>query len=140
MSGPVIRLLDSAALAEWGQALGASLRAPALVALSGELGAGKTTLAQAIARGLGVTQPVTSPTFALVQEYAGTTEKLVHLDLYRLRSASELPGIGWEDILAERAIVLVEWPERAGAALPSPTLAIHLAHVPGRSDVREVRT
>jgi tRNA threonylcarbamoyladenosine biosynthesis protein TsaE len=124
-------------LSAWGERFGAALRPPVIVALSGDLGAGKTTLAQAICRGLGVTDDVTSPTYALVHEYATTGGGIVHhLDLYRLEHPHELANIGWEAIVGEPGIVLIEWPERAGALLPSEAVRIDLEHLPGDPDRR----
>lgn len=126
------------ALLAWGEAFGRGLRAPCVVTLAGDLGAGKTTLVQAICRGAGVREPVTSPTFALVHEYAGGVTPVYHLDLYRLRDPRELLGLGWDEIVSAHAIVLVEWPERAGDALPPDAVRLTLSHVPGRDDVREL--
>jgi tRNA threonylcarbamoyladenosine biosynthesis protein TsaE len=126
------------ALEAWGEALGARLDPPLLITLAGDLGAGKTTLVQAICRGYGVTEPVTSPTFALVHEYDAPKSPVYHLDLYRLTGASELSNIGWEDALASRALVLVEWPERAVGELPAPRMDMVLEHVPGAAAVRRV--
>lgn len=126
------------ALTAWGRDFGAALTAPRCITLEGDLGAGKTTLVQAIAAGLGVEEPVTSPTYALVQSYASPKGTLHHLDLYRLRGPSQLAQLGWYELVNERAIVCVEWPDRAGDELPSVRTAITLAHVPGRSDVRRL--
>ena len=130
--------LDRDALAAWGERFGASLAVPALVTLTGDLGAGKTTIAQAICRGLGVTEPVTSPTFALVHQYRGTKGMVFHLDLYRIGSPHELANIGWDDILGANAVVLVEWPERAGATLPPPDHRLALAHLESAPDRRRL--
>ncbi len=120
-----------------GLEIAAALAAPALVTLSGDLGAGKTSLVQAICRGLGVIEPVTSPTFALIHEYATPTARVVHCDLYRLDSPREVATLGLDDILADPdAIVLVEWPDRAGGLLSAPTLAITLSHVVDDPDLR----
>ena len=125
------------ALAAHGVSLGVRLAAPALLTLSGDLGAGKTTLVQAICRGLGVVEPVTSPTFALVHEYVAPRARVVHVDLYRLGSGRDVASLGLDDVLADpTAILLVEWPDRADGMLGPATLDIHLAHVPGRDDVR----
>lgn len=131
-------LADEAELRRYGESLGATLVAPALVTLRGELGAGKTTLAQAIARGAGVTGEVTSPTFALVHEYRGRSAPVYHIDLYRLRNPAELTSLAWDDIVNRNAIVLVEWPDRAGTRLPSPRLEITLRDAPGDADRRTV--
>ncbi len=134
---PSIALVSLPQIEELGAMVARALVAPALVTLSGELGAGKTTMTQAICRGLGVTAPVTSPTFALINEYALTTGRVVHCDLYRLDTATEVASLGLDDLLSDpTAIVLIEWPERAGALLPSPTLAITLAHEPDAPDQR----
>lgn len=128
--------LDLAELRKWGEALGRSTTPPLVIALSGDLGAGKTTLAQAICAGYGVTEPVTSPTYALVHEYASPRSPVYHIDLYRLKDESELTNLGWDDILASHSLVLVEWPERAGASLPADHVPIDLEHLPGDPDRR----
>lgn len=118
-------------LVRWGRELGAGVTLPTIIAITGELGAGKTTLVQAICDGFGVTQEVTSPTFALVHEYASPRGPVFHLDLYRLRSPDDLTNIGWDEIVSARALVLVEWPERAGDRLPGSIVPIELDHAPG---------
>ena len=123
-------------LRAWGEAFGHAAHAPLVVALSGELGTGKTTLAQAICRGYGVTEPVTSPTYTLVHEYAGARTPVLHLDLYRLESPAGLLEIGWYDIVGATALVLVEWPERAGELLPADHVPIALDHAPGQPERR----
>lgn len=125
-------------LERWGRAFGATLPVPAFVALRGDLGTGKTTLVQAIAAGLGVSDEVTSPTYALVHEYTSPRGPIQHLDLYRLRDASQLAQLGWDDMLRAQQVVLVEWPERAGEELPTPRMELTLEHIPGRSDVRRL--
>ena len=125
----------------WGESLGARLVPPAIVTLEGELGAGKTPLAQAICRGYGALEPATSPTFALVHEYHAPRSPVLHLDLYRLEGPHQLASIGWDDVLSSGALVLVEWPERAGAdaALQTPaTMALRVEHVPGAAQLRRV--
>lgn len=132
------RRLTRGELEAWGEAFGRTVRAPKVVTLSGDLGTGKTTLAQAICRGYGVPEAVTSPTFALVHEYAGGATPVFHLDLYRLRDARDLMQLGWEEIIAAPALVLVEWPERAQGALPPDAMHLTLSHVAGDDDVREL--
>ena len=122
--------LTEAELEAWGEHFGQAATAPLVVAISGELGAGKTTLVRAICRGYGVAGEVTSPTYALVHEYASRRGPVFHLDLYRLSGAAELTNIGWDDIILSDALVLVEWPERAGGRLPSPAVHLALEHVP----------
>ena len=89
-------------------------------------GTGKTTLASGIVAGLGATGPVTSPTFSLVHEYRDGRLPVFHLDFYRLDTIHELVGIGWDDILDEGGVVIVEWADRFPAALPEHTLWIAL--------------
>jgi tRNA threonylcarbamoyladenosine biosynthesis protein TsaE len=121
----------------WGESFGRAAKAPLVVALSGDLGAGKTTLVQSICRGYGVAEPVTSPTYALVHEYRAPRSPVFHLDLYRLDREDELTNIGWDDIVSHpHALVLVEWPERAGARLPAAHVPIDLEHLPGDDDRR----
>jgi len=128
------------ALVQWGEQCGASLDAPVLLTFSGDLGAGKTTLVQAICRGFGVLEPVTSPTFALVHQYASPRAPVYHLDLYRLKGPPDLANLGWDDILGDRAVVLIEWPDRADGCLPPDARAVHLAHVPGHPELRRLTT
>ena len=128
---PVGRLaLTRDELVEWGERFGRAARPPLIVAISGELGAGKTTLVQAICKGFGVTEEVTSPTFALVHQYRGAPAPVYHIDLYRLSGPDELTNLGWDDILGSHALVLVEWPERAGPRMPDDAVPIELEHIP----------
>ncbi len=124
-----MRVLTEPELRAEGEALGRSLPPGAVVALEGELGAGKTTLAQAIARGLGVREPATSPTYALVHRYQGRRGPVYHVDCFRLRTADEAADLDWETLVREGDVVLVEWPERAGPWLPPPTLRLRLSHL-----------
>ena len=123
----------------WGEELGRRLKAPVIVALEGELGAGKTTLAQAICRGVGIREDVTSPTFALVNEYHANGATVYHLDLYRLSGPDDLTNLAWDDIVNSGEIVLVEWPERAGSRLPADALRIRLEHIADDDDHRRLR-
>jgi tRNA threonylcarbamoyladenosine biosynthesis protein TsaE len=123
--------LTRAELEDWGERFGHVANPPLAVALSGELGAGKTTLVQAICRGYGVTEEVTSPTFALVHRYVAPRSPVYHLDLYRLNSPAELDQIGWDELLGEDALLLVEWPERAGDRMPHDHVPVSLQHLPG---------
>ena len=123
--------LDEQQLTAWGEDLGAASNPPLVIAITGDLGAGKTTLAQAICRGFGVTDAVTSPTYAIVQQYSSERCPVYHIDLYRLDNQSHLTNIGWDDIMAEHALVIVEWPERAGDRMPPDPLHIELDYVEG---------
>ena len=110
--------------------LAAELKPGDVVCLEGDLGAGKTTFTQGLAAALGVTGRVTSPTFCLVQEHRGRT-LLVHMDLYRLHDEDDVLAIGWEDYLAEGAILVVEWPERAGSLIPPNARHVVFTHLEG---------
>ena len=112
-------LLDEAGVEAWGRRVGAGVQAPVFLCLSGELGAGKSVLARAVARGAGVQGSLPSPTYTLLFRYpAGGDREVVHLDLYRLEDPEELHALGWDELGAPGEIVLVEWPERAGDLLP----------------------
>jgi tRNA threonylcarbamoyladenosine biosynthesis protein TsaE len=126
----VIRELTRGELESEGVALGRSLPPRAVLAFEGELGAGKTTFIQAIARGLGVTAPATSPTYALVHRYQGRRGPVFHLDCYRLRSPEEAADLDWEGLAAEGDAILVEWPGQAGEWLPRPDRWFRLHHLP----------
>lgn len=130
----MIRELTEAELVSEGEALGRSLPPGSVLLLEGELGAGKTTLVRAIARGLGVEAAATSPTYALVHRYRGRRGPVFHLDCYRLRQPEEAADLDWEGLLGEGDAVLIEWPERAGAWVPEPTIRLRLHHLadPGR--------
>jgi tRNA threonylcarbamoyladenosine biosynthesis protein TsaE len=135
------QVMTRAELDAFGASLGAAARRalPCVVTLAGDLGAGKTTLVRAIGQGFGVLEAVTSPTFALVHEYrAQGANKLYHLDLYRIKGPSELANLGWESLLVDRALFVIEWPDRAGALLPDDALAITLSHVDGDESRRRV--
>lgn len=115
-------------LNQFGERLGRELRAPAIIGFSGDLGSGKTTLIQAICRGLGAAVPATSPTYALVHRYESPAGTVFHVDCYRLRSSQEARDLGLEDVLTQRAILLVEWPEKAGHMMPPLDRYFILAH------------
>lgn len=123
-------VLDEQELREWGRSFGTSAAPPLVVALKGDLGTGKTTLAQAICAGYGVEEPVTSPTYALVHRYAASRSPVYHIDLYRLENEAQLTNIGWDDVVRSEALVLVEWPERAGDRLPAH-VPVALEYAPG---------
>jgi tRNA threonylcarbamoyladenosine biosynthesis protein TsaE len=128
--------------AEATEALGARLAATrpdrAVVHLQGDLGAGKSTLARALLRALGVTGTIRSPTYTLIERYALPGGEAAHLDLYRLGDAAELDFLGLDELQDAAALWLVEWPERGGTALPAPDLVIRLVlEAAGRRAVLE---
>lgn len=102
----------------WGEELGRSLEAGDVVALVGDLGAGKTHAVKGIVRGLGSAREVTSPTFTLVHEYEGGRLPVFHFDFYRMDQAREALSLGWDEILDERGVVVVEWADRFPELLP----------------------
>jgi tRNA threonylcarbamoyladenosine biosynthesis protein TsaE len=110
-----------------GRALAAALRPGDVVALYGDLGAGKTTLARGVLRGLGFTGEVTSPTFPIVQPYEQLELPVWHVDLYRIEHPSEIAELALEEALEEGAL-LIEWPERLGPSLWPETLKLRLEH------------
>jgi len=122
--------LSADELSRFGEALGRELRPPAILGFSGELGAGKTTLVQAICRGLGVAGPATSPTYALVHRYAAPAGPVYHVDAYRLKTPADARDLGFDEMQRENAVVLIEWPERAGAWAPPLDRHFRLAHDP----------
>ena len=98
----------------------------AVVAFTGDLGAGKTAFTRGLARGLGISGRVTSPTFTVVNEYEGGRLPLFHFDMYRLGSSDELFGIGWEDYLAREGVCAVEWSENVSDALEEGTIFVEI--------------
>ena len=118
-------------LVDWGVRLGRQINPPLVITLDGDLGAGKTTLAKAICRGYGVTEEVTSPTFALVHVYDAPKSPVHHADLYRLDGPKDLQNLGWDDLTQADALMLIEWPDRAGALLPADHLPIQLRYIDG---------
>ena len=110
-----------------GRAIGSSATAGDAIGLEGELGAGKTRLVKGIAVGLEVSEheTVRSPTFVIIREHAGRL-RLFHVDAYRLSGAAELWGLGWEEILNQGGLTVVEWAERVTQALPGDRLSIEM--------------
>lgn len=117
MSEPIF-IADRAMMLALGKRLASLVKPGDVVYLSGELGAGKTTLAQGFLRSFGITGSIKSPTFTLVEGYHVNTLDLFHFDFYRLKSPDELIEIGLSDYLNEHAICLIEWPEKALNYLP----------------------
>ena len=110
-----------------GQRLGQQLKPGAVIAYSGDLGAGKTAFTRGLARGLGIEDPITSPTYTIVNEYLTGRIPLFHFDMYRLSSSDELFDIGWEDYLSRGGVCAVEWSENVMDALPEDTVWVRIA-------------
>ncbi len=111
--------------------LAAALPPDTTLALHGDLGVGKTTFVQGLAQGLGVREPVTSPTFAIYSVYQGTGRKLVHLDAYRLENERQLDALLLEEFLISPWCLAIEWPEKTGAWLPKAAWHLTLSIVEG---------
>jgi tRNA threonylcarbamoyladenosine biosynthesis protein TsaE len=131
----------------FGRQIGAKLKAPVLIFLTGDLGAGKTTLTKGIVSGAGRTkeEEITSPTFTLIHKYSGTTPgadspPIYHIDLYRIEGAQDLATLGLDDIFDENAIVIVEWPDRMIPPVGWPVIRIDLEHVAEESRTITVRS
>lgn len=114
------------AMLAFGAALARRLSVNAVVFLEGDLGAGKTTLARGILRGLGFEGSVKSPTYTLVEPYEFSGIQVYHLDFYRIEDPEELEYIGLDDVFGETAIKLIEWPERAQGRLPAADVVIRI--------------
>lgn len=135
------RLVSEETLVRWGRAIGAAARPPLWLALYGDLGAGKSVLARAVCEGAGVRGAVPSPTFTLMNAYRTPHGfSMIHVDLYRIERSEELDGLGWEDLVRDPPVVLLEWAERAAGRLPGDRWEITLEHAadPGRRRVRAV--
>lgn len=107
-------------------AIGALLRTGDVVVLAGELGSGKTTFAQGAIAALGVDEPVTSPTFALVKEYEGD-RRVAHVDVYRLDHIQELHDLGFEEVVDDGRVTFVEWGDRVNAVLPTDRIVVRIS-------------
>ena len=103
-----------------GEALGKVLKPGSILAYEGDLGAGKTAFTRGLARGLGATEQVTSPTYTIVNEYLSGRMPLFHFDMYRLASSDDLWDIGWEDYLDRNGVCAVEWSENVADAMEDP--------------------
>lgn len=130
------RAIDEAALTAMAARFAKPLRGGAVIFLSGELGAGKTTFSRALIRALGVGERVKSPTYSLIESYRVDALHVHHLDLYRIAHAGELEWLGLPDLFDDATLLLVEWPERGAAALPAADLEIELEHAGERRNMR----
>jgi len=123
-------------LIDWGVRLGRQINPPLVVTLDGDLGTGKTTLARAICVGYGVREEITSPTFAIVHVYDAPKSPVYHIDLFRLESPRDLQNIGWDDVVLSDALILIEWPDRAGDLVPTNHVPIQLRYLEGDGNRR----
>lgn len=121
-----------------GQRLAERLQPGDVIAYTGDLGAGKTAFTRGLARGLGITERITSPTFTIVNEYQGGRLPLFHFDMYRLGSSEELYEIGWEDYLARGGVCAVEWSENVREALPPDAVTVTIARCPENDSWRSI--
>ena len=128
--------VDEAALTAFARALAPVVVEGGAIYLVGELGAGKTTFARALLGALGVGVRVKSPTYSLIESYVADELAIHHLDLYRIAAVDEVEWLGLRDLAIGRHLWLIEWPERAAAALPAPDLVVRLAHARHGRDVR----
>jgi tRNA threonylcarbamoyladenosine biosynthesis protein TsaE len=124
-----------------GERLAATLKPGAVIALYGGLGAGKTCFTRGLARGLSVADAVTSPTYTIINTHRGTLpggipSAIHHIDAYRLQGADDFANIGGEDLLAENAVCIIEWPERIAPCLPAGTITVTISVKAG--DEREI--
>ena len=140
MNSQVFRTESEEETIRLGEKLGAELPPRATVLLIGDLGAGKTTLAKGLVRGLGAGNPeeVSSPTFTLIHEYSGT-RKVYHIDLYRIEQARELDSLGLDEIFEREAVVLIEWGERFLVRMPADHIQIWLEELDADARRIEVR-
>jgi tRNA threonylcarbamoyladenosine biosynthesis protein TsaE len=126
-----------------GREIGANLTAPILILLTGDLGAGKTTLTKGIVSGIGAAheEEITSPTFTLIHKYTGAVRApaqpaVYHIDLYRIENRQDLETLGLDDIFNERAIIIVEWPDRLNPPTGWAVVKIRLEHI--SEEVRKI--
>jgi len=132
----ILRTSDEAH--QWGRELAPTLAAGDVIALCGQLGAGKTQITRGIVEGMGSNAAVTSPTFTLVHEYLDGRLPVFHFDFYRMEMAAEVIGIGWDEFLTEPGVIIVEWADMFPDLLPSGTRWFHLeAKADGSREVVE---
>lgn len=128
--------IDEAALTAFARSLAPVVAEGGTIYLTGELGAGKTTFARALLGALGVGTRVKSPTYSLIESYSADGLAIHHLDMYRIAAVDEMEWLGLRDLAVGRHLWLIEWPERAAAALPAPDMVVNLAHAEHGRDLR----
>lgn len=121
-----VRLKNEEEVIDFGMSLSEELKAGDILALVGELGTGKTTLTKSIARGLGIAEPVTSPTFTIVKEYRSGRLPMFHFDVYRLESSEELLAVGGDEYFDAEGVCIIEWADNIAEILPDDTKVIFL--------------
>jgi tRNA threonylcarbamoyladenosine biosynthesis protein TsaE len=121
-------LPDAAATEHFGARLAPLLRGGMIVTLHGELGSGKTTLVRGLLRARGISGPIKSPTYALVEHYPVSSLYFYHFDFYRFMNPNEWDSAGMSDYFRDDAVCIVEWPERVGGLLPEPDVALSLSY------------
>ena len=109
-----------------GEKIGSLLKSGDVIAMTGTLAAGKTTITKGVAKALGITDVVTSPTFCLISEYEGTKMPLYHMDVYRLDGPEDFINLGVEDMLDGDGVCIVEWSEKVSSELPKRTIKIEI--------------
>ena len=130
-------VLDETAMAELAGELAERLRAPMVVFLEGDLGAGKTTFTRAVLRSLGYRGAVKSPTYGILEQYPLKHFELVHLDLYRIIETGELEFLGLDDLHHSHAVFMIEWPERGASRLPASDLTIQFSQLRSQNPLRK---
>lgn len=123
-----IRLNNEQEVMDFGKALAKELEQGDILALVGELGTGKTALTKAVAKGLGITEPVTSPTFTIVKEYPSGRIPMFHFDVYRLESGAELISVGGDEYFDAGGVCIIEWADKIAEILPDDTKVIFLEY------------
>jgi tRNA threonylcarbamoyladenosine biosynthesis protein TsaE len=129
-----VRTSSAASTRRVGERVGTLARPGDVILLDGDLGAGKTTFTQGLARALGVDEPVTSPTFTLVHSYDGSVVRLLHADVYRLERLRDVVDLGLAELLEDGAVAVVEWGQRAVPALPPDHLDVGISFGTGDGD------
>ncbi|MDD4169005.1 MAG: tRNA (adenosine(37)-N6)-threonylcarbamoyltransferase complex ATPase subunit type 1 TsaE [Desulfotomaculaceae bacterium] len=134
---PLIKTSSPEETSRIGEKLGTLLRAGDVVCLNGDLGVGKTRFSQGLACGIGVSEPVTSPTFTIINEYQGRLP-FYHMDVYRLNDPLEMEDLGYEDYFYSLGVTVIEWAERVAELLPAERLDIVINRCPEGENIRSI--